>query len=51
MRPSVRRMLLLVVILTFMMSVCVGLEAAAKKTKVQVISWWDFTTSQTLIQL
>ncbi len=51
MRSSVRRMLLLVVILTFMMSVCVGLEAAAKKTRVQVISWWDFTTSQPLIQL
>jgi len=51
MRPSIRRTLALVVIFTLALSMCVALEAATKKTKVQVISWWDFTTSQPLIQL
>ncbi|NLA06727.1 MAG: extracellular solute-binding protein, partial [Firmicutes bacterium] len=51
MRSSVRRTLLFIVILALAMPVCGGLEAAAKKTKVQVISWWDFTASQPLIQL
>lgn len=30
---------------------CVSTDAAPKKTKVQVMSWWDFTTSEPLKQL
>jgi multiple sugar transport system substrate-binding protein len=52
MKPCLRRALLLVAVVVLAMSVCVPLEAAsAKRTKVQVVSWWDFTTSQPLKQL
>ena len=51
MKPSVRRALLLVAVAVVVLSMCVPMEAKSGRTKVQVMSWWDFTSSQPLIQL
>jgi multiple sugar transport system substrate-binding protein len=49
-RLTFRRAFLLVAVLALALSLSMT-AGAQKRTKVQVMSWWDFTTSQPLIQL
>lgn len=51
MKPSFRRALLSAAVVVVMLSMCVPMEAKSNRTKVQVISWWDFTSSEPLKQL
>ena len=51
MKSSFRRALLSAAVVVVMLSMCVPMEAKSNRTKVQVISWWDFTSSEPLKQL
>jgi ABC-type glycerol-3-phosphate transport system substrate-binding protein len=51
MKPSFRRALLSAAVVVVMLSMCVPMEAKSNRTKVQVISWWDFTSSEPLKRL
>ena len=51
MKPSFRRALLSAVVAVVILSMCVPMEAKSNRTKVQVMSWWDFTSSEPLKQL